>query len=74
MTSKPWAEMTNRDKCEAMAAWGKNHSGILPCDGYSCSGRAVRYGLRDCPGPCPMVEADDSCPDIADRLLKEGKV
>lgn len=74
MSAKPWAEMTDLEKCESMVTWGQKSGMCLPCSGYSCSGRSLSKRRPDCPHPCPMVKAIGSCPAEAARLLKEGKV
>jgi len=61
MSAKPWAEMTDREKCEAMAAWASGT--CIPCWADQCDSDCLLY--------FPEVE---DCNDIAARLLKEGKV
>jgi hypothetical protein len=67
MSTKPWAEMTDREKCEAMAPIDDSLTDDLPCGNYPCFGEGLTL-------PCIMSRGKGSCPDIAARLLKEGKV
>lgn len=58
---KKWEEMTDREKCEAMAAWVPGT--YMPCwDAQCCAGCIMYYPV------------DGDCGEIAARLLKEGKV
>jgi hypothetical protein len=64
MSAKPWAEMTDREKCEALVAWGRRDN----YDRIPCAETTEEECLICCMHP------GDFCPTVAARLLKEGKV